>query len=211
MIRIDIPNLDATVKKLSEPLRDMPKLCDQAVARAINRTLDAMRAEAIRIAKRAYVYVPPGRLFDQLYLRKAQRGALRGSLHISGERGIGLHHFRPIPKVPGTKPSGGVSALVRRGGQRKVYQTPGYSRPFIMPKLRGLDAGGFGVFERKNGMQHTQATGWKGFRMLFGASPIQSLQKKENQQAVADKGGDVFPRRLQHEIDVQLSKVMRAR
>ena len=86
MIRLDIPNMDETIRALTAPLQHMPKECEIAVSRAINRTLNAMRAEAIRIARRAYVYVPPGRLFDQLYLKKAQRGTTKACLYISGRR-----------------------------------------------------------------------------------------------------------------------------
>ena len=100
MIRLDIPNMDETIRALTAPLQHMPKECESAVSRAINRTLNAMRAEAIRIARRAYVYVPPGRLFDQLYLKKAQRGTTKACLYISGRRGISQYHFRPEPKFP---------------------------------------------------------------------------------------------------------------
>lgn len=128
MIRLDIPNMDETIRALTAPLQHMPKECEIAVSRAINRTLNAMRAEAIRIARRAYVYVPPGRLFDQLYLKKAQRGTTKACLYISGRRGISQYHFRPEPKFPGTKPPAGVSAQIRQGGTRKVYQEPGYAK-----------------------------------------------------------------------------------
>ena len=196
MIRLDIPNMDETIRALTAPLQHMPKECESAVSRAINRTLNAMRAEAIRIARRAYVYVPPGRLFDQLYLKKAQRGTTKACLYISGRRGISQYHFRPEPKFPGTKPPAGVSAQIRQGGTRKVYQEPSYSKPFIMKKLRGIDFGGYGVFMRKKGVNNFHKKGrkgaeglvWKGVKMLFGASPIQSLLKKE---PAADRGQGV--------------------
>ncbi len=215
MIRLDIPNMDETIRALTAPLQHMPKECESAVSRAINRTLNAMRAEAIRIARRAYVYVPPGRLFDQLYLKKAQRGTTKACLYISGRRGISQYHFRPEPKFPGTKPPAGVSAQIRQGGTRKVYQEPGYSKPFIMKKLRGIDFGGYGVFMRKKGVNNFHKKGrkgaeglvWKGVKMLFGASPIQSLLKKEKQQQIVDKASEVFPRRLQHEVNFQIGKL----
>ena len=191
MIRLDIPNMDETIRALTAPLQHMPKECESAVSRAINRTLNAMRAEAIRIARRAYVYVPPGRLFDQLYLKKAQRGTTKACLYISGRRGISQYHFRPEPKFPGTKPPAGVSAQIRQGGTRKVYQEPGYSKPFIMKKLRGIDFGGYGVFMRKKGVNNFHKKGrkgaeglvWKGVKMLFGASPIQSLLRKTSSRS----------------------------
>ena len=214
MIRLDIPNMDETLRALTASLRHMPKECEIAAVRAINRTLNAMRAEAIRIAKRSYVHVP-GRLFDQLYLKKARRGMTEACLYISGRRGISLYHFRPEPKFPGNRPPAGVSAQVRQGGTRKVYQQPGYSKPFIMKKLRGPEFGGYGVFMREKGVNNYHRKGrkgaeglvWKGVKMLFGASPIQSLLKKENQRQIVDKASEVFPRRLQHEIDFQIAKL----
>ncbi|WP_279137657.1 hypothetical protein [Bilophila wadsworthia] len=214
MIRLDIPNMDETLRALTASLRHMPKECEIAAVRAINRTLNAMRAEAIRIAKRSYVHVP-GRLFDQLYLKKARRGMTEACLYISGRRGISLYHFRPEPKFPGNRPPAGVSAQVRQGGTRKVYQQPGYSKPFIMKKLRGTEFGGYGVFMREKGVNNYHRKGrkgaeglvWKGVKMLFGASPIQSLLKKENQRQIVDKASEVFPRRLQHEIDFQIAKL----
>lgn len=70
-----------------------------------------------------------------------------------------------------------------------------------MKKLRGIDFGGYGVFMRKKGVNNFHKKGrkgaeglvWKGVKMLFGASPIQSLLKKENQQQIVDKASEVFP------------------
>ena len=73
--------MDEMIRALTTPLQHMPKECEIAASRAINRTLNAMRAEAIRIARRAYVYVPPGRLFEQLYLKTAQKAQRRLALH----------------------------------------------------------------------------------------------------------------------------------
>lgn len=219
-IRIDIPNLEAAIRELTKPLKDMPKLCEQAASLAINRALYAMRVEAIRIARREYSYVP-AQVFDQLYMNKAQKTHLEGSLYISDEVGINLYHFRPTPKLPGgNRPAAGVSAQIRRSGQRKVYQPySGYSRPFIMAKRHGTSLDSFGVFVRKEGATTYRKKGnsayegrvWKGFEMLFGASPIQALEKKENQDKISDKGGEIFRKRLQHEIDFQLSKLMGAK
>ncbi len=84
-----------------------------------------------------------------------------------------------------------------------------------MKKLRGSDFGGYGVIMRKKGVNNFHKKGrkgaeglvWKGVKMLFGASPIQSLLKKENQQQIVDKASEVFPRRLQHEVNFQIGKL----
>ena len=99
MIRLDIPNMDETIRALTASLQHMPKECEIAVSRAINRTLNAMRAEAIRIARRAYVYVPPGRLFEQLYLKTAQKAQRRLALHFRAATSVLLRSSpEPSPR-----------------------------------------------------------------------------------------------------------------
>ena len=95
--------MDEMIRAFTAPLQHMPKECEIAASRAINRTLNAMRAEAIRIARWAYVYVPPGRLFEQL-LEDGAKGTTKACPTFPGG------HFRPAPKFPGAKPPAGVSA-----------------------------------------------------------------------------------------------------
>ena len=96
-----VRNMDEMIRALTTPLQHMPKECEIAASRAINRTLNAMRAEAIRIARRAYVYVPPGRLFEQSLTRRRRKRHNEGLPYISG---------RPLPscsEVPRSQAPGG--------------------------------------------------------------------------------------------------------
>lgn len=234
-IRIEIPNINEVVRSMTAGMQHMQEACELAVARAINRTLDAMRAEAIRLARERYLFkgVAAGRVFDELYMRKCAKGGTKGTLHISGDSGMSLRHFSPSPNVPGKKPAQGVSAKVLRGGSRKVRNLSGYSKPFIMKKMSGKhDNGDYGVFVRKNGVNNFHQRGkrrgrwknivngklinssknvWAGVKMLFGASPIQVLQRKESQERIQQVAEQTFPKRLAHEIDALLAGVSRGK
>ncbi|MDE7064423.1 MAG: hypothetical protein K2O70_02995 [Desulfovibrionaceae bacterium] len=194
MIRIDIPDAERVINEMTACIRHIPDGCAQAAARAINRTLRSMKAEAIRIARDAYTCrVPVGRAFSHLYFKTANKANMRGTLFISGERGMSLYNFKPNPKKPGTRPPGGVTAQVRRDGNRRAYGYPGYSKPFIMKKAQG----NHGVFVRKSG---GRPRNWKDYEMLYGASPIQALESRDNQERIRAHAAETFSKRLQHEV-----------
>ena len=199
MIRIDIPDAERVINELTACIQHIPDGCALAAARAVNRTLRSMKAEATRIARESYTArVPAGKAFSRLSFKTADKANLQGTLFIAGERGMSLYRFKPTPKTPGKRPSGGVTAQVRRDGSRRVYGRPGFSKPFIMRKKQG----NYGVFVRKQGSKgHT----WKDYEMLYGASPIQSLQRRDNQERIRAKAAEMFPKRLQHEVYALLS------
>ncbi len=211
IIKIEIPDMERTIRAMTRGMQHLPGECSAAIARAVNRTLDAVRAEAIRVAREAYTYVPPGRVFDRLYLKKATRSDGTGCLYIRGEKGANLWHFKPSPKLPGKRPSEGVSAKVRRQGTRSVRVRSGWSAPFIMKKRRGANKdGGYGVFIRKDGTRpgavnkrRGTKNNWKDLEMLFGASPIQSVwASRERLQA---RARETFAKRLRHEVNAILA------
>ncbi len=210
-IKIEIPDMERTIRAMTQAIQHLPNDCAAAVARAVNRSLDAVRAEAVRIARATYNYVPPGRVFDRLYLKKATRSDGTGCLYIRGERGVSLWHFRPSPKTPGNRPPRGVSTHVRKAGSRYERVKEGYSAPFIMKKMRGGDKnGGYGVFIRKDGTRPgaiNKRTGkrnnWKGLEMLFGASPIQSVHA--GKERLQEKARETFEKRLRHEVNAILA------
>ena len=71
---------------------------------------------------------------------------------------------------------------------------PGRSKSFIIRKPQG----GYGVFVRY-GQQ---------LEMLYGPSPVQALQTADAQELVVARAEEVFPERLQHEVDVILSGIV---
>lgn len=202
-ITITVPNMDEAVKNCRAALDALGKNSGVALARATNRSLEAVRAEATKIARSAYT-ARQEKLFDNIFVRRANSRKPAGELVISGSKGISLFHFLPEPDLPGRRPKEGVSAQVLRGGRREVRDVPGHTKPFIMKKRQG----GYGIFVRKIGGGFRD---WGGLQMLWGASPIQALQRREDQERLADRAAEVFPRRLEHEIDALLAGVTRGR
>ena len=131
-----------------------------------------------------------------LEIRRANRSNLEGALNITGRPGMSLIHFLPdpdVPQPPAARPAAGVSVQIKKKGARHpaTSNVAGGSKSFIIRKPQG----GYGVFVR-HGQQ---------LEMLYGPSPVQALQTADAQEQVVARAEEVFPERLQHEVDVILS------
>ena len=169
-----------------EFLKSFPQnVADKVARRAINRTLSSVRTAVSKTARQAYT-AHPSKLFPYI---KLSRSGLSGTLNLKGGAGYSLFHFRAIPKIPSKRPAAGVSALVKKGGSRKVYRKSGYDKPFIMKKKQG----GYGVFVRKHGGDQLQ--------MLMGPSPIQAVLAHANMNILRKSATEMLQNRLSHEIE----------
>ena len=199
-IAITAEGMDAAMEHMRETLEAVgEQKARAALARALNRTLTAVRTEATRIARTTYT-ARRKKLFDNIFISRAGRGKLEGVLEIHGSPGVSLIHFEATPnrpQRPAARPADGVSARILRSGSRKVARSPksGRSKSFIIRKPQG----GYGVFVR-----HGQE-----LEMLFGPSPVQALQREDNQERMIERADEVFSRRLRHELDVLLSGLVR--
>ncbi len=169
-----------------------------AIARALNRSIESARAVANRIGRNAYT-ARPDSLFEQIAMQRAGRSSLEGVLNISGRPGMSLINFLPdpdVPQPPAARPAAGVSVQIKKKGPRHVASSnvSGGSKSFIIRKPQG----GYGVFVR-HGQQ---------LEMLYGPTPVQALQKTDAQEQVVARAEEVFPERLQHEVDVILSGIV---
>lgn len=184
---------DDLVHRMSAAIQHIRGGADTAAYRALRKTMASLRTEATRMARSAYT-AKPQKLFAEIETSFSNGDGERwGKLTMRDRRGVSLWHFMPTPKNPTRKrPPGGVSNLVRRGGSRKVYGHDGQSKPFIMAKKQG----GFGVFVRKQGGGRMDLT------MLYGPSPIQSLQRDDSRERLETVGRELFEKHLRHEIEV---------
>lgn len=169
-----------------------------AIARALNRSIQAAGTRATRIAKTAYT-AQYDELRANLEIRRANRSNLEGALNITGRPGMSLIHFLPdpdVPQPPAARPAAGVSVQIKKKGARHpaTSNVAGGSKSFIIRKPQG----GYGVFVR-HGQQ---------LEMLYGPSPVQALQTADAQEQVVARAEEVFPERLQHEVDVILSGIV---
>lgn len=203
VITVTVPNLEEAIDRCRTTLEALGKNSGLALARATNRSLEAVRTEATRIARSAYT-ARQQKLFDNIFVLRATSRKPSGELEIIGSKGLSLIHFQARPNLPGKRPKKGVSTKVRRDGPRSVRITPGYTKPFILKKRQG----GYGIFIRKTGSRFRD---WDALQMLWGPSPIQALQRQEDQERLVERAADVFPRRLEHEIDALLTGMTRGR
>lgn len=169
-----------------------------AIARALNRSIESARAVANRIGRDAYT-ARLDSLFERIAMQRAGRSSLEGVLNISGRPGMSLINFLPdpdVPQPPAARPAAGVSVQIKKKGPRHVASSnvSGGSKSFIIRKPQG----GYGVFVR-HGQQ---------LEMLYGPTPVQALQKTDAQEQVVARAEEVFPERLQHEVDVILSGIV---
>lgn len=108
------------------------ELQDKAVMRALNRTVENVRAEAVRRLRDSY-NIKAGVIRDQMTLRTAWSGNLKASVVANGKP-IPLYEFSPrwSPRDPG------ASFEVRRGTRKTLAHT------FVAR----MKSGHKGVFER---------------------------------------------------------------
>ena len=89
-----------------------------AIARALNRSIQAARTRATRIAKTAYT-AQYGDLLADIVVRRANRKSLEGTLEITGRPGMSLIHFLPdpdVPQPPAARPPEGVTVQIKKRG-----------------------------------------------------------------------------------------------
>lgn len=200
IIKIEIPDLEQTIRAMTRGVQHLPGECQAAITRAVNRTLDAVRAEAVRIGREKYTAKAES-LRKRAVIRRATRTAPVGVLELRGRKGIPLIQFRANPRqvpnwkgvpVKQRKPRGGVSNIVKKGGRRKVYAEGG-NKPFVA----NID-GQPGIWVRYPGKN-------KKPHQLFGPSPIQALGGQASRERLQAKARETFEKRLRHEVNAILA------
>lgn len=187
---IQCDGLEAEFRRAEKLLRTLGGLKEQKACRmALRVALTAARKEAANVARTTYT-ARKSKLFDRIEVDYAG-----GRLTLRGAFGMSLYHFKPNPNKPGTRPAGGVTSQVKRGGPRYAHRDRRFSHgaPFVMAKQQG----GFGIFVRRTG----NFPGWKGVHMLFGPSPIQALMRADKQALVAEQATETFRENIERQID----------
>lgn len=205
LVQLDAGEFQDVLRDMTARIQHLPEDCALATARAVNRTLEAVRAEAVRAASNAYTARAESLRKNTVILKATARNP-RGTLKLSGTMGVPLVEFKPSPGsapnwrgVPSAKrrPKAGVSSLVKRGGKRKVYGEAPY-KPFFARVGKG-----WGLYTR---------TSVKGnLQQLFGPSPVQMFGSDEARDRLQARAREVFPTRLAHEIDALLAGVSRGK
>lgn len=193
LVRIDgdIAGVKARLEALG------PKKMGMAIMRALNRTADSARTQAIRSITADLGDIRQKRVRDQLWVAYARPEDLTATVYVEGlgQKGviaaksraeaagrIPLYEFHPSPSRPGKRRPGGVR--YRLPGGRSVVPT-GF--------IAEMDSGHVGVFQRIPGTQMTKSKYLRGargmrnvkremIRELYGPS----IPKSFGQRAVLD-------------------------
>lgn len=199
IIKIEIPDMERTIRAMTRGVQHLPGECSAAIARAVNRTLESVRAEAVRMGRERYTARAES-LRKRAVIRRATRTSPVGVLELRGRKGMSLIHFRPQPgtipqwkgiPVKQRRPKGGVSNIVKKGGRRKVY-AKGDNKPFLAKVTDRV-----GIFVRQPGTNKLE--------MLYGPSPIQAIGGQDSRERLQARARETFEKRLHHEVNAILA------
>lgn len=161
MVVIDVQsNIREQMAKLDAARRDLQ---DKAIVRALNRTADNVRAEAVRQIRQSYT-LKAGTVRDQMSISRAWSGKLQAAVSANG-RPIPLYEFsaRWTPRMKG------ASFAVKKGKRKTLPHT------FIAT----MKSGKVGVFERKGAsrlpIEQKFSVGVPG---MFGAKEVQAVLRE---------------------------------
>lgn len=193
----------AELDRLRGELWALPDEVEKATARALNRTLQSIRAEGIRISREAYT-AKGADIRANTSIIRASRNRLYGYVVFQGRHGMPMGSFEATPKktnfkgVPVTArvPRDGIAVKIKRGGQSKVRTGPGGEKSFWgwQDKRPTL------FYRRKDVPQGSP----NALRPLFGPSPIQVLLNKEAGERLQNRADEQFRKRLEHEVSAML-------
>lgn len=185
MINIEVSNesLSRAYKQLSQVQSKFP----QAVARAVNRTMDGMRTDAVRGTTAKY-FVKSSAVRSSLSFRKAAPGNLMGAM-ISRDKRHSLAEYKLTPTTPtkGKRPN--IKGAVKKAGglkplSRAFMVKRGGGRYFLYYRI-GYDSG-----NRQRG----------GIHSYISPSMPQIIKNEETVKAIQEGAQERFSKRLDHEI-----------
>lgn len=149
---IDIQIANTALERANNALRGILSECPKAVARAVNRTMDGMRTDAVRETTQKY-FVKAKEVRSSITFRKATAGNLMGAMVSRGRR-HSLADYQLMPKTPkpgrmtalkgAVKREGGLKSLssaflVRRGGKYVPFYRSGRGKweikSFVSPSM----------------------------------------------------------------------------
>lgn len=179
----------------------------KAASNAINRSLFAARAEAVRAVTKEYV-IRAGEVRKVMVIKKAGMSMLMGAVSAVGSP-IALSKFDVSPKRPGGKKKKILTARVKKTGGRKPIKkafiattASGHTGVFVRAK---------GVFMKNNGPRSWKnnpskmTKGVEAIQQLHGPSIPQMLGADSVSKQIEARASDMLEKRLDHEIGRILS------
>lgn len=179
MINLSVSN-EALLRAVSD-LRSAQSKFPQAVARAVNRTMDGMRTDAVKETSKKY-FVKAGEVRKSISFREASAGNLMGAMVSRGKR-QSLSHYQITPKKP--KNNARILGAVKREG--------------------GLKPLGDAFLVRVAGGKYTPVwrLGTEKWNVKYAISPSmpQIIKNEETVKAMQEGAERRFSLRMEHEIN----------
>ncbi len=185
---------EETLKRANSQLSHIKKAYPLAVARAVNRTTDGMRTDAVNAAVERY-YVKPTDVRKTITFRKATSAFMTGTMVSRGRR-RSLKDYMLTPSRPTKGAKTEVQAAVKRKGGMKPLP-----RAFLVKRAGGK----YFAFYREGYDPANPKR--KGIRSYISPSIPQILNNKEIVEQINERAVDRFSKRLDHEVLYLLGQI----
>ncbi len=166
-------------------LRSVQSQFPQAVARAVNRTTDGLRTDAVRETHKKY-FVSAKDIRSSITFRKASAGNLMGAMVSKGKR-HSLADYQLTPKTPRAGKRVQLKGAVKREGGLKSLG------PAFLIKRSG---GRYSPYYR---VGFGGGNKYKGINSLISPSMPQIIKNEETRSAMEKGAQERFTARLNHE------------
>lgn len=193
MIQISIPN--RALERAASGLRSVQSQFPQAVARAVNRTMDGLRTDAVRETHKKY-FVSAKDVRASISFRKATAGNLMGAMVSKGKR-HSLADYQLTPKTPSAGKKSALKGAVKREGGLKSLG------PAFLVKRAG---GRYFPFYRVGASGGQK---FKGIQSLISPSMPQIIKNEETRRVMEQNAEERFRTRIEHEIDYIRDRLLR--
>ena len=181
MINLSISN--EVLERTISGLRSMQSQFPQAIARAVNRTMDGMRTDAVKETHKKY-FVSAKEIRQSISFRKASAGNLMGAMVSQGKR-HSLADYQLMPKTPKAGKKSALKGAVKREGGLKSLG------PAFLVKRAG---GRYFPFYRTGRGKHDMHS-------LISPSMPQIIKNEETVKAIEQGAERRFSLRMEHEIN----------
>ena len=199
MIQLTIPN--AALERAVSGLRSVQSRFPQALARAVNRTMDGMRTDAVQETHKKY-FVSAKDVRASISFRKASAGNLMGAMVSKGKR-HSLADYKLTPSTPIIGKEYALKGAVKRSGGLKPL------RGAFLVKRKGGRYFPFHRIESSAGATSNEGKRYKGIQSLISPSMPQIIKNEETVQAMERGAEERFTKRVEHEISLILDRLTR--
>ena len=179
---IDIHITDNALARANAALKKILAESPKAIARAVNRTMDGLRTDAVQETHKKY-YVSAKEVRSSISFRKASAGNLMGAMVSRGKR-HSLADYKLTPNTPGTGKRKPLKGAVKREGGLKSLG------PAFLVKRAG---GRYFPFFRTG-------RGKYAMHSLISPSMPQIIKNEETVKVMEQGAEERFSKRLDHEV-----------